>query len=109
MLNLVNRIFSLKTTVIDKAALILNLIIILTIIFIPDNMIELRKIYSIGSFFIVFIFIYIFIRTLQLKNKSHKAKMFLTALILVFYFFQLMIFIIRFFFNRQCFISHITE
>ena len=86
LLLLVNRLFLLKTNKIDIAAIILNILIILIIIFIPENMSELRRIYNITSLSIIFIFIYIFIRTALLKQKSRQAKMMLTAIIFVFIF-----------------------
>ena len=82
---LINKIFRIKNGNIDKIIILVNSLILLAGIFIPDNMIELRRIYSKTHLFIILILIYISVKIFRTKQKSVYTELLLTGLMTVFF------------------------
>ena len=84
LINLINRLFSLKHSIYDKLLIILNMGIIAAITIIPDNMIELRKIYTKTNLVVIFILLYIVFRIIKTKKETVQSNLFFVGLITVF-------------------------
>ena len=84
LINLINKLFNLKKNFCDKLIIILNIGIIASLILIPDNMIDLRRIYTKTNLSVIIVLIYIVFRIIKIKKETVQANLIFVGLITVF-------------------------